>query len=114
MVEQNEIVPSGMWRMEHNTYFIFVLPLAERKFVTYLEFLALVSESAVMRMQQAYHEALDFIERYPESCPLYSHNPRYRYKLFGGRYRIVFEIVGQAVYAYDIQDCREDIDKSLI
>ena len=114
MAEQNEIVPTGVWPMEHNTYFVSVLPIAERKFVDYLEFLALVSESAVGKMQQAYHEALDFIESYPESCPLYPHNPRYRYKLFGKRYRIVFELVGQTVYAYDIQDCREDVDKNLI
>jgi hypothetical protein len=37
-----------------------------------------------------------------------------RYKLFGKRYRIVLEIVGNAVYVYDIQDCRQDVDKNII
>ena len=37
-----------------------------------------------------------------------------RYRLFGKRYRIVFEIVGNSVYIYDIQDCRQDSDKNLM
>jgi len=30
------------------------------------------------------------------------------------RYRIVFEILDGTVYIYDIQDCRQDVDKSLV
>ena len=37
-----------------------------------------------------------------------------RYRLFRKRYRIVFEIVGNSVYIYDIQDCRQDSDKNLL
>ena len=34
--------------------------------------------------------------------------------LFAKRYRIVFEIHDIAIYIYDIQDCRQDADKSLV
>jgi hypothetical protein len=37
-----------------------------------------------------------------------------RYKLFGKRYRMAFEIDGNDVYAHDIQDIRQSIDKSLV
>ena len=32
----------------------------------------------------------------------------------GKRYRAVFEIIDNNVYVYDIQDCRQDTDKSLV
>lgn len=100
--------------MENREYFVSVFPKAELKLAGYLEFLAFVSESASSKLYQEYGQALTFLTHSPESCPLYVPNPKYRYKLFGKRYRIVFEIVGNIVYADDIQDCREDLDKSLV
>jgi len=99
-------------------YLIFVKPSADQRFADHVAFLARVSERAAVGLYQEYEEALEFLEENPESCPLYMTSmladATLRYKLFGKRYRIVFEIVDNAVYAYDIQDCRQDTDKNLI
>jgi len=104
--------------MESKKYRVFVEPAADQRLAGHIEFLARVSENAAIRLYKAYEDALGFLEDSPESCPLYIPrtpiDARLRYKLFGERYRIVFEIVGNAVYAYDIQDCRQNTDKSLI
>jgi len=100
--------------MEHKGYLVSLRPAAEWKLAAYLQFLTHVSESAGDKLYQEYADSLAFLAHSPESCPPYSPNPKYRYKLFGKRYRIVFEIVGNAVYAEDIQDCREDTDKNLV
>ena len=103
--------------MEPEKYVVFVDPAANQRFAVHVEFLARVSENAAVKLYDDYEEALVFLEGFPESCPVY--NPQMpidtqlRYKLFGKRYRIVFEIVGNIVYAYDIQDCRQDYDKNL-
>ena len=104
--------------MEPERYQVFVDPSADRRFAHHIEFLSRVSESAAIRLYEAYDEALCFLENSPESCPIYIPTAlievKLRYKLFGKRYRIVFEIVGTALYVYDIQDCRQDTDKNLL
>ena len=104
--------------MKSKKYHVLVDSLADQKFVSHLEFLARVSEAAAMRLYESREKALDFLEENPESCPLYvpemPTDVELRYKMFGGRYRIVFTINGQMVYAYDTQDCRQDSDKSLV
>ena len=104
--------------MESDKYSVFIDPSADRRLASHIEFLARVSENAAMHLYKSYEEALGFLEDSPEICPLYIPqkpiNAQLRYKLFGKRYRIVFEIVENNIYAYDIQDCRQDIDKNLI
>jgi hypothetical protein len=104
--------------MAPKKYKVFVDPQADYKLAAHIEFLARVSEMAAVRLYQAYEEALGVLGTRPESCPLYMPqkpiDSELRYWLFGKRYRIVFEIIGNAVYAYDIQDCRQDTDKSLV
>jgi plasmid stabilization system protein ParE len=99
-------------------YQVFVDPQADRKLAMHIEFLARVSEAAAVRLYDEYEKSLDFLKNTPTSCPPYiPQNPidaKLKYKLFGKRYRIVFEIIENAVYAYDIQDCRQDIDKNLV
>jgi len=104
--------------MESEQYHVYLYPAADRKLAAHIEFIARVSENAAVKLYTDYEKALEYLESAPESCPIYM--PRapidalLRYKLFGKRYRIVFEIVGYDVYAYDIQDCRQDIDKNLV
>jgi len=104
--------------MESDKYHINVEPSANRRFCAHIEFLARVSENAAVRLYEAYEKALGYLESSPGSCPIYlpktAIDASLRYKLFGKRYRIVFEIVGNAVYIYDIQDTRQGIDKNLI
>jgi len=104
--------------MGYKKYDVFIEPAADRKLAVHIEFLARVSENAAFRLYKAYEEAVGFLENNPESCPLYTsylaNDVKCRYKLFGKRYRIVFEIIGSSVYVYDIQDCRQDFDKNFI
>ena len=104
--------------MECNRYVVFVEPSADRRLADHVEFLARVSEKAATRLYDAYEETLIFLENSPESCPRYFSktltNEELRYKLFYKRYRIVFEIIGHEVYAYDIQDCRQDSEINLV
>jgi mRNA-degrading endonuclease RelE of RelBE toxin-antitoxin system len=104
--------------MEAKKFHVFVEPIANKKLAAHMEFLSRVSKNATIQLYKEYEEALRYLEGSPESCPSYlprmSIDAQLRYKLFGKRYRIVFEIVDNAVYVYDIQDCRQDVDKSII
>jgi hypothetical protein len=99
-------------------YKIFVDAQVDRKLAVHVEFLARVSESAAISLYIEYKNLLDFLKNSPASCPPYIPqkpiNTKLKYKLFGKRYRIVFEIIDNAVYAYDIQDCSQGTGKSLI
>jgi len=99
-------------------YEVLIDPAAYNKMYDHVKFLANVSVSAAERLYAELEEAIIFLKSNPESCPQYY--PQFpcdlklRYKLFGKRYRIVFEIIGNKVFAYDIQDCRQSIEKSLV
>jgi len=98
-------------------YFVSVDSAAESRMMEHLAFVDNVSEAAGDRLYIEYMDSLGFLSRVPESCPLYrlvQSEEVLRFKLFGKRYRIVFRIEGTNVYVHDIQDCREDIDKSLV
>ncbi len=104
--------------MENKSYDVFVSPAADRKLAAHIEFLSRVSEPAAARLYIAYEKALSYLESTPKSCPPYVPikpiDADLKSKTFGKRYRIVFEIIDDEVYVYDIQDCRQDIDKSLV
>ena len=104
--------------MTHKRYDVFVEPSADKRLADHIEFLARVSEKAATQLYDAYEEALSFLEGTPESCPLYFSktlvNEELRFKMFYKRYRIVFEVIGNEVYAYDIQDCRQDDERNLV
>lgn len=104
--------------METEKYRVFVEPSADQRLAAHIEFLARVSEVAAFALYKAYEEALVYLENYPQSCPIYmpkiAIDTELRYKLFYKRYRIVFEIVDNTVYAYDIQDCRQDSANNLM
>ena len=104
--------------MDYNRYYYFIDPVADQKLAQHIEFLARVSERAAINLYDEYKKAIEYLESFPENCPTYYSgvpvDVHLRYKLFYKRYRIVFEIVDDKVYAYDIQDCRQDDDKKLI
>ena len=104
--------------MDSNRYQYFIDPVADQKLSEHIEFLARVSEIAAVNLYDGYKEAIEYLESFPESCPLYYPSvpidTQLRYKLFSKRYRIVFEIIDNKVYAYDVQDCRQDDSKKLI
>jgi len=99
-------------------YHVLISPPADRKLTQHMEFLSRVNEYAAERLYMAYDEALGFLAQNPEVCPSYFPqkpiDADLKYKIFAKRYRIVFEIIGNEVYVYDVQDCRQDTDKSLV
>jgi len=99
-------------------YLVLVAPAADERLAAHIEFLTRVSENAAVELYHAYEESLDFLANAPASCPSYIPkipiDTQLRYKLFGKRYRLVFEIIDNAVYVYDIQDCRQDVDKNFL
>jgi len=101
-----------------DNFAVFVAPRADRKMASHIHFLARVSEPAAGRLYDAYEEALGALAENPRGYPRYEPHSEIaaelHAKLFAKRYRIVFEIRGDAAYIYDIQDCRQDIDKSLV
>jgi len=103
--------------MENREYSVVVKPTALRRLASHIEFLARVSEEAASSLLAEYDESVKFLNGNPESCPPYmpeiSIDANLRFKLFWKRYRIVYEIIGNTVYVYDIQDCRQNTDKNL-
>jgi len=104
--------------MDEKYYSVNVNPAAIVKLAGHVEFLARINENAAISLCDSYEETLVFLKHTPEICPLYKSNisidAELRYKLFGKRYRIIFEIIDNDVFVYNIQDCRQDDDKSLI
>jgi hypothetical protein len=85
---------------------------------SHINFMARVHEPAAVRLFEAYRDSLGSLSENPNGYPKYEPqspiDKELHYKLFSKRYRIVFEIVGNLVFIYDIQDCRQDVDKNLI
>lgn len=104
--------------MPTHKYLVHVAPAAYKRMYSHMAFLARVSVPAAERLSKEMEDTIAFLEDSPQSCsPYIPKTPideELRYKLFGERYRIVFEIIGNEVYVYDIQDCRQDTNKRLI
>ena len=111
---QSKLVKS----MPAKKFKVFVEMQATLKLANHAEFLSRVNNGAARRLFLEYEKALVFLRETPEGCPIYiseiQTNSELRYKMFGGRYRIVFAIDGQLVYVYDIQDCRQNFDKNFV
>jgi mRNA-degrading endonuclease RelE of RelBE toxin-antitoxin system len=99
-------------------YNICVAPAANDRMVGHFEFLARVSENAAYKLLDELIEDIKLLETNPQINPYldrpYIELGKYRYKLSYGRYRIVYQIVNDTVFVDDIQDCRQDDDKSLL
>ena len=104
--------------MPSDKFSVFVSPQADRKLASHIHFLARVSEPAAGRLYDAYEEALGVLADNPHGYRRYEPHDKMDAELhamlFAKRYRIVFEVRDDDVYVYDIQDCRQDIDKNLI
>ena len=104
--------------MAQTDYAVSVDIAAKGKMLKHVRFLTRVNISAAGRLRNAYYDALKSLESNPQRCPLYKPNnsigEELRYLLFSERYRVVFGIVGKAVFVYDIQDARQNVDKNLV
>ena len=104
--------------MPQSEYTVSVDANAKDKMVKHTKFLAQVSVPAAQRLRDAYYSALKSLEVNPQRCPHYQSSVfienELRFLIFSKRYRIVFEVVDNLVFVYDVQDARQDVDKNLI
>ena len=106
--------------MAHNEkiYYVSVDPAANDRMAEHFEFLARVSENAANRLLEGLLTDIRSLEESPQRNPVYERpylpKGKYRYKVSCERYRIVYQIVGDFVFVDDIEDCRQDDDKSIL
>ena len=99
-------------------YHVIVDPAANDRMAEHLEFLARVSETAASRLLDELLADIRSLDHLPYRNPVYNRpylpEGKYRHVISGKRYRIVYQIDGEFVFVDDIQDCRQDDDKSIL
>jgi mRNA-degrading endonuclease RelE of RelBE toxin-antitoxin system len=99
-------------------YKVFISPSANDRMYDHFSFLAMVSEKAAHALLSKLIKDIQSLEFNPQINPYfdrpYIEKGKYRYKLSYRRYRIVYQILKDCVFVDDIQDCRQDDDKSLL
>jgi hypothetical protein len=83
----------------------------------HFEFLARVSAAAANRLLESLLEDIRSLKtlpfRNPSYCRPYLPAGKYRHMISNKRYRIVYQVDGDFVFVDDIEDCRQDKDKSI-
>ncbi|MCL1820910.1 MAG: type II toxin-antitoxin system RelE/ParE family toxin [Oscillospiraceae bacterium] len=106
--------------MEHDkkVYKVIVDPSVNDRISDHFEFLSRVSVSAANRLLDELLKDIQSLETSPYRNPVYARpylqQGKYRYKISEKRYRIVYQIDGDFVFVDDVQDCRQDDDKSIL
>ena len=99
-------------------YKVFVSPSANDRMRDHFLFLAQVSEKAANDLLNQLVKDIQSLEFMPQGNPYldrpYLEERKYRYKLSYRRYRIVYQIINENIFIEDIQDCRQDDEKSLL
>ncbi len=97
---------------------VFIMPSANDRMSEHFDFLAQVSEVAASRLVDRLISDIDSLHYHPHRCPPYdrpyTHIGKYRYLMSSKRYRIVYMVEGNKVFIDDIQDCRQDIDDTIL
>jgi plasmid stabilization system protein ParE len=106
--------------MERNekVYQVIIVSDANDRMYDHFEFLARVSVNAANRLLDGLLKDIRNLGTNPFRYPVYNRPylpvGKYRYILSKKRYRIVYQIIGNQVFVDDIQDCRQDDDKSIL
>ena len=106
--------------MERNNkaYQVIIASEANDRMYDHFEFLARVSIKAASRLLDGLLKDILSLRTEPFRYPVYSRPylpvGKYRYMLSNKRYRIVYQIIGDQVFVDDIEDCRQDADKSIL
>jgi len=88
--------------------------------IEHIIFLALASDTAAGHLYDALCREIGSLNYDPMMYPVYfTQKPivndiAFRYKFCPKRHRIVFEVIDEAVYIQDVQDCRQHQNKSLV
>jgi len=105
-------------KRNEKVYQVIIASDANDRMYDHFEFLARVSVNAAKRLLDGLLKDIRNLRTDPFRYPVY-HRPylpdgKYRYILSNKRYRIVYQIIGNHVFVEDIQDCRQDDDKSIL
>ncbi len=97
---------------ESNHYQVVISDDATQMLVSHARFLAQVSESAAMRLINAFQESASSLTQFPERNP-WLNDPlipkgKYRKLLLEKRYLLVYQIKGATVYVDAVVDTRQD------
>lgn len=97
-------------------YQITISSDANDKMYEHFEFLARVSYTAATRLLEKLIKDIRSLNVKPYRHPTFNRPylpiGKYRYMMSSKRYRIIYQIVVDNVYIDDIQDCRQNDDKS--
>jgi mRNA-degrading endonuclease RelE of RelBE toxin-antitoxin system len=100
---------------DEKAYRVSVDAVANDRTAAHFVFLARVSVKAANRLLDELLKDIASLEKTPWANPVYDRPylppEKYRYKIAGKRYRIVYQIDGSDVFVDDIQDCRQADDK---
>ncbi|ACV61767.1 hypothetical protein Dtox_0866 [Desulfofarcimen acetoxidans DSM 771] len=106
--------------MERNekVYQVIIASDANERMYDHFEFLARVSVNAANMLLDGLLKDIRNLRTDPFRYPVYNRPylpvGKYHYILLNKRYRIVYQIIGNQVFVDDIQDCRQDDDKSIL
>lgn len=97
---------------ENKHYEVVVAEEATRMLISHARFLAQVSESAAMRLINAFQESALSLARFPKRNPWLTDpslpEGRYRKLLLEKRYLLVYQIKGSTVFVDAVVDTRQD------
>ena len=106
--------------MLEREYNVYVDSASYERMFEHFNFLAQVSISGAKQLSGKLCDGVDSLGFDPEIYPRYLSQKKaaddavFRYKFCAKRHRIVFEIIDDAVHVYDVQDCRQHQNKSLV
>jgi tRNA-(guanine-N1)-methyltransferase len=99
-------------------YQVIIASDANGRMYDHFEFLAHVSINAATRLLNGLLKDIRNLRTDPFRYPVYNRPylpvGKYHYILANKRYRIVYQIIGNQVFVDDIQDCRQDDDRSIL
>ena len=97
-------------------YKIVIDPAVNDRMYEHFEFLARVSADAANRLLESLLADIRLLKTMPFRNPSYNRPylpvGKYRYMISSKRYRIIYQVDGNFVFVDDIQDCRQDENKS--
>jgi len=103
---------------DEKAYQITIASDAHDRMYDHFEFLARVSVNAAHRLLEGLLQDIRKFAYDPFRFPIYNQPylpiNKYRYIISNKRYRVVYQVCGNHVFVDDIQDCRQDDNKSLI
>lgn len=103
---------------DEKVYQVIIAAEANDRIYDHFEFLARVNVDAANRLLDGLLKDIRNLRTDPFRYPMYNRPylpvGKYRYILSNKRYRIVYQIISNQVFVDDIQDCRQDDDKSIL